>query len=66
VEEFKYLGNKLQKIKSSIQAEIKNRLKSRNACCHSVQNILSSTFLPKNIKLEISRTIILPFVLYGC
>jgi len=27
---------------------------------------LSSTSLSKNIKIKISRTIILPFVLYGC
>jgi hypothetical protein len=44
----------------------KSRLKSRNACCHSVQNLLSSSFLSKNIKIEIYRTIILPVVVYGC
>jgi hypothetical protein len=35
------------------------------SCCHSVQNLLSSSLLLKNIKIEIHRTIILP-VLYGC
>jgi len=30
-----------------------------------VQNLLSSSLLSKNIKIEIHRTIILP-VLYGC
>ena len=37
VEEFKYLGTALNE--TSIQEEIKNRLKSRNACYHSVQNL---------------------------
>ena len=50
----------------SIQEEIKNRVKSGNACCHSVQNLLSSSLLFKNLKINIYRTIILPVVLYGC
>ena len=37
-----------------------------NACYHSVQNILSSRLLYKNLKIKIYRTIILPVVLYGC
>jgi len=41
VEEFKYLGNKLT-YQNSIQKEIKSRLKSENACYHSVMNLLSS------------------------
>ena len=44
------------------QSEIKSRLKSGNACCHSVQNLLSSSLLSKNLKVEIYRTV----VLYGC
>ena len=51
---------------NSIQEEIKSRLKSGNACYHSVQNLLSSSFLPKNLKIKIYRIIILPVVLYGC
>jgi len=39
---------------------------SENACYHSVQNLLSSSLLSKNIKIKIYRTIILPVVLYGC
>jgi hypothetical protein len=31
-----------------------------------VQNILSSSFLTKNLKIKIYRIIILPVVLYGC
>ena len=34
--------------------------------CHSVQNILSSRLLSKNLKIKIYRTTILPVVLYGC
>ena len=37
-----------------------------NACCYSVQNLLSSRLLSKNLKIKIYRTIILPVVLYGC
>jgi hypothetical protein len=49
-----------------IQEEIKRRLNSGNACYHSVQNLLSSRLLSKNIKIRIRKTIILPVVLYGC
>jgi hypothetical protein len=62
---FKYLGTTLTN-QNSIQEEIKDRLKSGNACCHSVQNLLSSSLLSKNLKIKIYRTIILSVVLYGC
>jgi len=65
VECFKYLGTNLTNL-NSIQEEIKSRLKLGNACCHSVQNILSSSLLSKHLKIEIYRTIILSAVLYGC
>jgi len=65
VEQFKYLGTVLTH-KNSIQEEIKSRLNSGNACCHSVQNLLSSSLLSKNLKSKVYRTIILPVVLYGC
>ena len=65
MEQFKYSGTTLTN-KCSIQEEIKNRLKSRNACCYAVQNILSYSLLSKNIKINIYRTISLPVVLYGC
>ena len=65
VEEFKYLGTTLTN-KNSIAEEINSRLRSGNACCYSVQNLLSSRLLSKNLKLKIYRTIILPVVLYGC
>ena len=65
VEDFKYLGTTFT-IQSSVQEEIKSRLKSQNACYHLVQNLLSSSLLSKNLRIEIYRTIILPVVLYGC
>ena len=65
VEEFKYFGTMLTN-KNSIQEEIKSRLKLGNACYYSVQNLLSSSLLPKKLKIKIYRNIILPVVLYGC
>jgi len=41
-------------------------LKSGNACYCSVQNVLSSILLSRNIKIKIYRTIILPDVLHRC
>jgi len=65
VEEFRYLGTTLTN-QNSIPEEIKIRLKSGNACYHSVQNLLSSRLLSKNLKIKLYRTIILPIDLYGC
>jgi len=52
--------------KISIQEEIKSRLKLGNATYYLVQNLLSSSLLPKNLKIKMYRTKILPVVLYGC
>jgi hypothetical protein len=52
VEEFRYLGTVLTN-QNYIQEEIKSRLKSGNACYHSVQNLLSSSLLSKNLKIKI-------------
>jgi len=65
VEKFRWLRTTLTN-QNSIQKEITSRLKSGNACYHSVQNLLSSSLLSNNIKITIHRTIILPVVLYGC
>jgi len=65
MEEFKYLGTPLTN-QNSVAEEMKSRLKSGNACYHSVQNRLSSRLLSKNLKIKIYRTVILPVVLYGC
>jgi hypothetical protein len=34
-----------------------------NSCYHSVKNLLASHVLPKNIKIRIYKTVILPVVL---
>jgi len=65
VEEFKYLSKTLTD-QNSIQEENESRLKSGNACYHSVQNLLSSSLQSNNINIVLYRTIILPVVLYGC
>ena len=65
MEESKYLGTTLTN-KNSILEEIKNRLKSGNACYLSVQNLVSSSLLSKNFKVKIYKIIILSVVLYGC
>jgi hypothetical protein len=65
VEEFRYSGTTSTN-QNSIQEEIKSRLKSGNACYYSVQNLLSSSLLSKNLKTKIYRIIVLSFVLYGC
>jgi hypothetical protein len=49
-----------------IHEEIKSRLNSGNASYHSVQSLLSSRLLSRNVKVKIYKTIILPVVLYGC
>jgi len=65
VEEFKYLGTTLTN-QNSFAEEIKSRLRSKNVCYHSVQNLLSSILLSKNLKIKIYRTVIFPVILYGC
>jgi len=64
VEEFKYLGTTL-KSQNSIQEEIKSRLKLGDACYYSVQNLLSSSLLSKNLKIKICITVILFVVFMG-
>jgi hypothetical protein len=65
VSQFKYLGTTITN-QNSIQEEIKRKLGSGNPCCLSVQSLLSSRLLSKNLKTRICKTIILPVVLYGC
>jgi hypothetical protein len=49
-----------------IQEEIKRTFNSGNACYHSVQNLLDSRLLSKNLQIRIYKTTILSVVLYGC
>jgi len=49
VEEYKYLGTNLTD-ENSIQEEIKNILKSGNACYHSVQNFFVFQFDTQKFK----------------
>jgi hypothetical protein len=65
VAEFKYLGMTLTN-QNDIHNESKSRLNSENACYHSVQNLLSSHLISKNLKINIYKAVILPVVLYGC
>jgi hypothetical protein len=65
VSQFEYLGTTVTN-QNLIQEVIKRTLNSGNACYHSVQNLLSSRLLSKNVKVRIYKSIILPVVLYGC
>jgi hypothetical protein len=65
VEKFKYLGM-TKTNQNDIHEEIKSRLNSGNACYYSVQNLLSSLLISKNLKINTYKTVILPVVLYGC
>jgi hypothetical protein len=62
---FRYLGTTLTN-QNDIQDEIMSKLNSGNACYYSVQNILSSRLISKNLKIKIYKAVILLVVLYGC
>jgi hypothetical protein len=59
VAKFKYLATTLTD-QNSMHEEIKSRLNSGNAFCHSVQRLLSSRLLTRNVTVKIYKTVILP------
>ncbi|KAJ4429844.1 hypothetical protein ANN_22048 [Periplaneta americana] len=65
VEKFKYLGATVTNINDTPE-EIKHRINMGNACYYSVEKLLSSSLLSKNLIVRIYKTVILPVVLYGC
>ncbi|KAJ4435463.1 hypothetical protein ANN_18079 [Periplaneta americana] len=65
MEKFKYLGATVTNINDT-REEIKRRINMGNACYYSVEKLLSSSLLSKNLKVRIYKTVILPIVLYGC
>jgi hypothetical protein len=64
VAKFRHVGTTLTD--QNFMHEEMSRLNSGNACYHSVQSLLSSCLLSRNIKVKIYKTVILPVVLYGC
>jgi hypothetical protein len=52
VAKFKYFGTTLTN-QNDVRDEIKIRLNSGNACYYSVQNLLSSRLISKNLKIKI-------------
>ncbi|KAJ4437682.1 hypothetical protein ANN_17827 [Periplaneta americana] len=65
VEKFKYLGATVTNINDT-REEIKCRINMGNACYYSVEKLLSSSLLSKNLKVRIYKTVTLPVVLHGC
>jgi hypothetical protein len=62
VEKLKYLGITLTNT-NLIHEKMKRRIKAGNACNHSVQNLMSSHLIYKNVKIRIRKTIVLFVVL---
>jgi hypothetical protein len=65
IAKFKYIGMTTTN-QNWIHEEINSRLNLGNAGYHAADTLLYSQTLSKNIHFKIYKTIILPFVLYGC
>jgi hypothetical protein len=65
VAKFKYLRTTPTN-QNDMHYEIKTRLNSGNTCSHSVQILLSSRLISKNLNITICKTVILTLLLYGC
>jgi hypothetical protein len=64
VAKFKYSGTLTDQ--NQMHKEIKSSLNLGNACYHSIQSLLSSCLLSRNVKVKKYKTTVLPAVLYGC
>jgi hypothetical protein len=62
---FKCLGTTLTE-QNCMHEQIKSFVNSGYACYHSVQSLLSSRLLSRNLKVTTHKTTVLPVVLYGC
>jgi len=65
VAKFEYLSATITN-QTCMNEEIKSRQNLVNASYNSVQSLLFSHLLSKNLKIKIYKTIILPVVLYEC
>jgi len=65
VEKFKYQNTAVTN-QNYLHEKIKSSFNSGNSCYHLVQNLLSSSLISKNMKIEMFKNIISPLVLYGC
>jgi hypothetical protein len=65
VAQFRYLGTTITN-QNLIRGKINRRLNFCNASYQSIQKLLFSRLLSKNIKIRIYKTIILTMVLYEC
>ncbi|KAJ4433905.1 hypothetical protein ANN_16218 [Periplaneta americana] len=68
--DFSY-NDEMEGIEQSLKTSTSNssfvtRINVGNACYYSVEKLLSSSLLSKNLKVRIYKTVILPVVLYGC
>ncbi|KAJ4431330.1 hypothetical protein ANN_19927 [Periplaneta americana] len=61
VEKFKYIGAKITNINDT-----REKIKHRKNMGNTVEKLLSSSLLSKNLNVKIYKTVILPVVLYGC